>query len=664
MGKYLDKFRSTLPATQAKQIFEILNGMKDRGSIQTVKEYNALLTELSTQLRSTNPQPTFKMMEAIINRIIRSDRFNVMVDATSRDLQSAFGEAENIATVLDYHKNLYKLTVTKTLAKAVRDLEADIGLYEYFVNDNNGFIKGQANTFADVDGNRAPRLVTEEFGLFYDWRRRVSVDEEEDAQVDPESQRLILGSETSNEIPIADIDIINESGTTISERNVEHPTSSIANMIDRQIFTYWVHPVLASEKIAGRARVKIRLDLGGIRIFNTLLVQTATPFPMILESIQYTHSDGTAYSVPIETVLDGDTSMSLGDITARTITLTIRQDNAEDAFYTYDGVDDLWERVWLDDQDKDDPDTSGIERISNMLVDEIQEEQLLRVLGIGTIDASTVQKAYQYTFGFDNIRLFSNEYQSSSLFVGKKLEADSPGLLAVRASEDNPTIRIGNTSYPRFSFEYLVVKDNFDENSALIDREIVLLPNLNNGKTVTHERLFPIDKTDSTSTNTASLRFTPDISLADPIIHRNLSEDLVINTDYLVKAGDSDWLTTWADVRTYVNGFSLAETPPMDMQIRFNDVSPFAIYTASYQISTRSSDTANDARHRKLSPYLSLQENLIVVCDKRHARDVAKSTMNLVINIRNNYFDRSETGSVLDYKLLVSSYDSTKFVEG
>lgn len=664
MGKYLDKFRSTLPATQAKQIFEILNGMKDRGSIQTVKEYNALLTELSQNLRSTEPQPTFALMEAIVGRIIRSDRFNVMAEATGHDLQAAFSEAETISIVLDYHKNLYKITVAKGLEKAVRDLERDIGLYEYFVNDTNGFVKGQSNTFADVDGNRAPRLVAEEFGLFYDWRRRIPMSEEEDALVDPEAQKLILGTDTTEEIPVAEVDIVNGEGTYISERDVDHPTSSIINMIDRRVFTYWVHPVLASKKISGGARVKIRLDLGGMRDFNTLLVQTATPFPMILESIQYTHSDGTAYSVSMEAVLDGDTSLSLGDITARHVTLTIRQDNAEDAFYSYDSVDDLWERVWLDNQDADDPDTSAIERISNMLVQEIQEEQLLRILGIKSVSGSTIQKAYQYTFGFDNIRLFKNEYQSHGLFVGKKLEVKSPGLLAVRAAEDNPVIRIGNVNYPRFSFEYLVVKDNFDANGALVDREAIPLPNLNFGRTVTHERLFPVEKTNSNSTNTGFLRFTPDISLADPVIHRNLSEDLVIDIDYLVKAGDSEWLNTWADVRTYINGFSLAETPPMTIQVRFNNVSAFAIYTASYQISTRSSDTAASAKHRRLSSYMALQDNFVAVCDNRHTRDIAKSTMNVVINIRNNYFDKSETGAVLDYKLLASSYDSTKFVEG
>ena len=50
MGRYLDKFLSTIPKIQTKHIFELLNELRDNGTIKTMEEYNTKLKELTGTL--------------------------------------------------------------------------------------------------------------------------------------------------------------------------------------------------------------------------------------------------------------------------------------------------------------------------------------------------------------------------------------------------------------------------------------------------------------------------------------------------------------------------------------------------------------------------------------------------------------------------------------
>ena len=190
MGKYLDKFQSTMSAVQGKQVLQLLNGMKDRGTIVSVEEYNSKLQQLTEHLKNTNPQPIFKFFEGKVGDPIDSDTFNAMVDATTFDLEAAFQEADNIANVLDLHKQLYKLTVIKTLEKAIDELEKTISLYEFLNKDQNGFSQAQFNTFNEIDGGASKRTDMGASSLFYDPRKQSDIQAKEDCQVLCRAQRV------------------------------------------------------------------------------------------------------------------------------------------------------------------------------------------------------------------------------------------------------------------------------------------------------------------------------------------------------------------------------------------------------------------------------------------------------------------------------------------
>ena len=673
MSKYLDKFRSTMPAIQGKQILQLLNGMKDSGAITTVGEYNTRLQELSEHLRSTDPAPIFSFLRAKVGDVISSDMFNAMVSAAQFDLEAAFQEADQIATVLDLHKTLYKLTILKGLDKAIRDLEKTITLYEFFNRDQNGFSDAQYNTFDSVDGNAAKRTDAGASNLFYDTRKREDVGSEEDCQVDLLGQQLVLPQQTSEEIKVVNVTLVDDSDTTIPVRDTQYATIDLQNIRDQERHTFWIYPVLTSSEVSGGVKVKIKLDLGGIREFNTLQIEPACPFTMILESVSYISEDGKTVTIDFDATIDDDVSYNLGGIEVQFVTLTFKQESVESTIYHYDPKDNMWERVWDNSHDIEDADPDMVDRLGEELRTEVPDSYLREVLNIPTSDTSERVTAFQYTFGLDNVRIFINKYRPRGIFVGQKFTVEQPGLLGLKVSEENQTVQIGNTSYPQFSFEYSIVKYDYDANGSFISKEVIPVLPIGSGGTVQHERLHLIyQTTDSSVPNVAVLRFTPDITGGgNPTLTKNLTDTLVIGDgssethdfSVLIEGDDwdSDWTDSWSTIKTRIDSNS-ALYVPTNVYIKFHNPSIHAIYTVSYAASTRNTDAAG-ALPRKLLDYVTMQDNYVLRCSIDKKATVKKSDLYLVVMMRNNYLYQTSTPALQDYKLLVSSYDNSKFVE-
>jgi hypothetical protein len=661
-----------MPAVQGKQVLQLLNGMKDRGTITSVAEYNAKLQQLTEHLKGTNPQPIFKFFEAEVGEAIDSGRFNAMIEAATFDLEAAFQEADNIATVLDLHKTLYKLTVLKALEKAVKDLEKTITLYEFFNRDHNGFTQAQFNTFNESDGGASKRTDAGASNLFYDPRKKANISADEDCQVDLLGEQLVLPSNTIEELTVVDVTLVDDADTTVPIRNAQHVTADLQNIRDRQKYTYWVYPILTSNPIAGGVKVKLKLDLGGIRELNSIEIEPACPFPMILEKISYISEDSQTRTITFNSPVESDVSFNLGGIETQFLMLTFVQETVESAVYHINPVERMWERVWEDSFDIEESDPDRIDRVADHLRTEIPDAIVRQTLDIPSTDQVQRVDAHQYTFGFDNIRVKLTKYRPRGLFVGKKFTIDQVGLLGLRATEVNPTVQIGNNSYPQFAFEYYVVKYDYDVSGAFISKEVIPMLPVEDGGQVAHERLFLSQTAPGSSVqNVASLRFTPDITGGGyPVLTKNLTDTLVIGDgslsthDYAVLVEGDNWTTGWKDdwddVLTRLDAQSEAEIPTT-VYIKFHDPSIHSIYTVSYQASTRNTDAAS-ALPRKLLDFVTIQDNFILRCGIDKESTVKKSDLYLVIIMRNNYLYQTTTPALSEYKLLVSSYDNSKFL--
>ena len=658
MSKYLDKFRSTLPVIQGKQIFQLLNQMKDSGQITSVDEYNTKLQELSMYLKTTNFNSIFKFFEAKIGNVISSDTYNTMVKAASYDLESIFSETNTINSILDLHKSIYKLTVMQALQKAIIDLSKTINFYEFLNNDTNGFTQAQFNTFSDISGLGSNR--SDVGSLFYDPRLNIPMSTTQDCIIDYVGQQLTLPFINSKEIKTTNVSLIDDADTQVSVRNIQNSTNNINSLIDQQSQTYWFYPILLNE-VKSDVKIKLKLDLGGLIQINSLKIEPVNNMPMVLETVEYIGSDTILNTVTVEQTINTNSIINLTGITTQYLILTFRQDNYEKVSYHYNAANNLWEKINTSSTIDTNNDPQSVDRLGQNLRNIISDPTLRQVMNIPLDNTYTYIQGYQYNFGFDNLRVYTNTYQSSGIFIGQKFSVLSPGLIGLKASEVNPTITIGNTSYKQFSFEYYLTKYNYDLNGSFLSNESTsILPNESNGNVV-NERLFLTQIDDSTVNNVATMRFIPNISTV-PALYSNLSSLLVIGAanDYVVSVTGSAWFTTWADVQTYINNYSNLYNS-MEVKIKFIDPSINIIYTISYKVSTRENDDS-DAKQRKLSQFIIMQDNFILRCSNQQQVMVAKSDLYLTIIMRNLYLDNTQTASIKDYKLLVSSYDPKKFL--
>jgi len=220
MGRYLNKFRSVLPGVQVTQINKLLNGMKNDGSIKTIKEYNQKLQDLTKILQETNPTPSFKLLLGYIGDLISSARYNVMTQAIANDLEAAFLEAEQIASVLETHKTLFDLTILDSIEKSINELERNIDLYEYVANSPHKFSDAQYVTFNETECVFTPRTDSEADNLYYDYRLREGILEEESCEIDSLGEQLLMPAGTLDEVSVINVSLIHDSLTTFPLRDL------------------------------------------------------------------------------------------------------------------------------------------------------------------------------------------------------------------------------------------------------------------------------------------------------------------------------------------------------------------------------------------------------------------------------------------------------------
>lgn len=334
MGRYLEKFLSSVPERQSRQALEILGKLKDKGTIRSIKEYSEKLQALTAVLKSTDPEPTFNFFQAAVGNEIDSEIHNTMTEAAAMDIETAFQEAQNIGRVLEMHKNVFKVTVFENLRKSIRELSKKIDLYQYLEGSYDGFAYSQFNTF-DETGYLTPRTDPLVNSLYFDYNKNEAVPAEEDAQINTQAQNLIL-SNIGSRTGIVGVDVGED--TTASVINIADPKMDMQNIIDGEENTFWVFPIIRERRETGGVVLQLRLDLGGVRNVNSIYIDAASEYPMILKKIAYLPQSPIA-GVPTATVFTGSqeitlpTQISFPIIAAQFIELTFRQYNWEETRY-------------------------------------------------------------------------------------------------------------------------------------------------------------------------------------------------------------------------------------------------------------------------------------------------------------------------------------------
>lgn len=672
-SRYLDKFLSVLPKVQGGQILRILTSERDSGKVRGLEEFKARLKELTQDLISQKLAPTLKLYLAVGGVETSSDQYNYMLKRIEDDLEAIFAEANNIDEVIDAHRQLISNVALTSLRLGVNQLEARVKLYEFINSNAYGFDQALFNTFRDASRTGTSRADERTAALvFVDPRKGETIFSDEDASIDFIGERVTLGLD-SQDIPIRDVIWLSNSQSIRGELDVSFKNSRISNIIDGQQGTYWVVPILLDSKRT--VPLQLNLNLDKVHDINSIDIEPASKAPMLLTGIDYTDANGDTQSLNISsTLLQGPVRLVFEEISAKSVTIKVRQDNYTETQFNQTDKEINFHRAVLGEK----PNDVDLLAVEDDLKQVLSSQYIIKdILGIKASNPPR-KKFYEYILGFDNVRLGFGTYDSRGIFVSAKKSVSKPGLIGLSVDEKRPTqistqgaITLSTHTYPartasedlkfyHSSVEYYIACQSFTSDNFLIATDIIPILPIGASR-IYHERVIFTEKdTGATEDNLAPLRFYTLASGTDVIVYRN-GVSLTYSTDWeFVAVGDSSGLTN----ETPNNGSR------MQRAIRINnEVEPLDVYTVSYTPKVANSravlsssgllDTVDLIGDRS---FRMVTENLLVMNKTRLSYEVDHADFYLMVLMRRNSAQDSYTPTLEEFTLSFSSRNQERFI--
>lgn len=675
MGTYLDKLKNTITETQARQITNLLVKQKQSGDIKNLEEFKSRLSELTNLLLAEHITPTLKLFFGVANNLIDSETFDFMIDRIRDDLETAFLESNSLSEVLDAHKNIINNVLLQAIKLGIAELEAKVSTYEFLATNNSGFDNAQFNTFKASQNARAARTDKDANVLFRDPKTQGIIND--DVTLDLVSESILLPLNILNNVIPKNVRQVFDAVNTQSVDNVSFESSDIRNIIDGSSGTFWVYSILQKVPLPN-ILAKIELDLGNYFDINFVNIEAATIFPMTLERIEYIDSNNSTQTLTVgETIFNTAKNIYFNRITTKKIFLVFSQKHALEVQYVNKTTVDNYDKAVLNQGSDIDTDS-----ISQKIRDLITSSRVIQdALLISPIESnSKPTRLYDYSIGFDNIRVGYSTFTQKGIFVSAPITIDSLGQLAIKTKEKRPVELSGvlsNTSdtYPiidtgqyfHSSVEYWATIYNFESNDQLIDiNQIPLLPI---GATrVYHENLVLSNTVASTIPNVGTLMFytrhfnTDDLN--DISVYRN-GTLLEINTDWII----DDTLTN--DVISpsgKPNIVSIRILHPTSTDFFTVSYTPLISNSRAHPVEVNNISLIDDSSLIKIIDLVgdgSIRtglNNILYISNKKNAgKTTAYSKIYLVIVIRRGSSDENLTASVDEYLLISSSNNSEKF---
>lgn len=691
MGRYLDQFKDKIGSRQTQQILRLLNKQRNAGQIRSIDEFGKRLESLMRELTSTSLKPTLSLFPAEANKKIDSETMNFMLDRIKDDLEASFEEANNIAEVQTAHIAIVKDLLFKNLKAGLAELETKIALYEFLNKNRQGFSDAISSTFRETQLNRTDRKQEDAASaLFIDPRRLNSFNTNEDASVDLVGEKLTLAIKDKTFFPIRSVKQLFDADTKQSELIVEPANNYLSNIADGQKGTYWIQSLLFEEN-PQFVDIKLELNLGITKSINTIEIEPVFKKPFYLTDISYLTNHNTIESLNLASLeLQGPVSFNFTSIASSKIFLTFRNKNPIPIEFEHSNKDTLLNQALG---------ASALGQVPSM--QQVAEDlDALLVSGSVKTNAGVILNTieafhgYEFTTGFDNIRIGFSNYQDKSIYTSRPIVVTNKGILGLKVDEKRPYEDLsGQIAYTDLTYdntdineaggnnsrnflgsiEYWIAKQDFDSYSNLLRTNV--FPILPLGVTrVHHERLLLTEKSSpSLSQNDlGTLMFFTNISDGDLKIYKNFQ--------LLTNETGNIYATEGWKIEPEPSGSLSFRTPNNDSRMKFKVkiINPRAtdIFTVTYTPLTSSTsnipqtlsafnsvgglqvvDLVGDLSAR------STQEQVIVFERLGETKETLESKIYLLVILRQNTANTFVSPILEEYTLLTGSQDILKFEE-
>lgn len=642
--KYIDNFKSLVPALQGNKVINRVEGMKEAGEIQTETEYNNKLSELLAEISTDEFKPTFKYMPLKEGRS-SSEHFNYLMDRIYDDLDVAFTELNNIFATVKAHDIFFRDKLLDDLHFTLKAMEDEVDGLIDISDTRNAFDNVLTNSFSGENfslSNTDP--VASE--ILYDNRKEERITDNLLGFIDSREEALMLPLSDKQEIPFTEVQVVTADSTD-TVVDIKVADSKIENIIDLDVSSGWTHNILRKEILSDGAKLSIELNLGDKREINYLTIHPVSDFPMLLESIKYIDINNESINIPdtslFNTSLNKPVTVSFIDIIAKKIVLNLKQDNS----VLFDYVKN--KEITIDDLKRDNSSTRSTAILSEEIVKTIQDPDILSVIPVSEVTSNEYDVYNHYIFAFKEISTGLSAYKSDGYFISREYRIDIPQRIAIETKEIIPEyFNVESGSNEKIgSFEYTIIKKDYNENNELIqDKIFSILPT--GCSSVSGERLF----FDSTR-RIIPLRFLGHYSDND-------GSDIQIYRNNIELTRGVDW--RFSDRSNQLDNSDSTLQPGTSYTnieiLHSSDVIRTGIYTANY------------IPRQIKEPNTSVERDGIIYFDSgatehqvhNGVENVSYSNIYLKTVMRNNSFEDSKTVKLEHYKILSSSVDENKYV--
>jgi len=709
--KYLSSVMKILPATQARQIADILQELRANGELRDTKDYQNALSELAGLVNAEDPKPTFEQIKALVWALCRSSSHNAMMRAAKNDLEAVFLQTDEIGRRLDDQHSYMMKSLIADLQKILQDQEDKVRELKTKSAKDNEFDGAILNSFARTALKQMTRAECDEDLFFFENRTGRAKDQNElpDAYVSEHGQKLVLPSQNDPKILPISARLVYEENSFDTSLDATI-NNSLSNIIDGKKDTFWSREVYLNET-TNEVSTTIEFDFGSGRDINYCIVEGAVGFPFYINEMHAVGIDGQTIDLLLrrsknssdlvdqeytaseikEVKIEGHERIDFFQVFAKSVRIKFACSSFEEADFYVPPETSISDA--LDLKNPEDIDLSDLNPAAEKALVSTELAEICNAQNDGTSHVN----ANAYRFCLDNVWFGNSLYHHNGIFVSEATRLSAPGVVSIKAQEKNvgyyyedseETIQtsieendlsettLSSDQYKNAgSVEYEVIR-HWTNQEGNPQREHFPIPILGQRKVV-RERIVLSKRVDDPLVNDVGmLRFAPRVERGFGVhIFRNGKEMACgtgpDNWQFATRkfGGAFEWKDStlsedWSDFRRW-------NLIPQKMWIKFNNVSPGDVFTASYTIRTsvrEDSDfihppystplTASEAvvyMDKNKMLYLGEDGKVIFVPDPETGYTSA-TDLYVQITLKRNSSEIALSPEVLEYMLLSAPY--------
>lgn len=711
MAKYLSSVMKILPATQARQIADMLQELRAKGEIRDTEDYQNALSELASLVNARDPKPTFEQIRAMIWGLCKSDAHNAMMRATKNDLEAIFLQTDEIGRRLDDQHSYMMRSLIADLEKVLQDQEDRVRELKIKSAADNEFNGASLNSFARTALQQMTRAQCKEDLFFFDNRTGQAKDQKElpDVYISEHGNKLVLPSQNDpGFLPINAKLLFEEDSFDTADATV---SNSLSNVIDGKKDTFWSREVYLDEA-TGNVSTTIEFDFGTGRDVNYCIIEGATGFPFYISEMYAVGMDGHVTDlllrrsktsvdlvdqeyVPVENKeikIEGHERIDFFQVFAKSVRIKFSYSSFEEADFYSSSETSVSEA--MDVEYPQDIDLSDLAPAAEEALVSTELAELCNVQG----GESEHINASVYRFCLDNVWFGNSLYGDEGIFVSEATCLTAPGVISMKAQEKNVGFYLEDSDGAVQTFveendlsedvlsseqyknagsvEYEAIR-HWTDSEGNPRREHFPVPMLGQEKVVRERIVLTKRVEDPLVNDVGALRFAPRVEGGSGLhVFRN-GKEIACGTgpdNWQFATRKSNGVFEWKNDMTSGDwsDFRRWNMTPQKMWLKFNKVSPGDIFTVSYTIRTSVRSDLDFTQDPPYSDPLTASEAMVYMDSNKmlymgedgriifvpdpETGLTKKSNLYVQVTLRRNSPQFALSPEVIEYMLLTAPY--------